>query len=161
MAEVHQDMKMTTMPSWINRAPKNLGTSSHGKLSADHWRTACTINLVITLIRLWGKDSSTDEEKDLLNNFIDVVTVIRWATARCTSEKHVSIVEVHIRRYLDGLVRLFSSAALLPNHHFLLHLPECIRAFGPVHGFWSYPFERFNGIIQRYNTNNKRGGELC
>jgi hypothetical protein len=46
---------------------------------------------------------------------------------------------------------------LYPNHHLSLHLAECIRNFGPVHGWWAFPFERYNGIIQRYNTNNKMG----
>ncbi|PIL27816.1 hypothetical protein GSI_10970 [Ganoderma sinense ZZ0214-1] len=27
--------------------------------------------------------------------------------------------------------------------------------FGPVHGWWTFPFERFNGLLQRLNTNSK------
>ncbi|KIJ58714.1 hypothetical protein HYDPIDRAFT_33895 [Hydnomerulius pinastri MD-312] len=29
------------------------------------------------------------------------------------------------------------------------------RAFGLAHGWWAFLFKRFNGIIQRYNTNSK------
>ena len=27
--------------------------------------------------------------------------------------------------------------------------------YGPTHGFWCFPFERFNGILGGYPTNNK------
>ena len=43
------------------------------------------------------------------------------------------------------------------HHHLSLHLPECLRDFGPVHSWWAYPFERFNGIIQRTKSNKRVG----
>ena len=42
------------LPSWLNAAPAAFGTTQHGKLSADQWRTVGTLNLPITLIRRWG-----------------------------------------------------------------------------------------------------------
>ena len=56
--------------------------------------------------------------------------------------------------YLCTLRELFNHN-LVPNHHLSLHLSTCLLLFGPVHGWWGYPFERYNGIIQRLNTNNK------
>ncbi|KAH8996076.1 hypothetical protein EDB86DRAFT_2829217 [Lactarius hatsudake] len=50
LAEVWLDMSKTTLPSWIGHAPPELGNGKHGKLSADQWRTACTVNLVVTLL---------------------------------------------------------------------------------------------------------------
>ena len=37
----------------------------------------------------------------------------------------------------------------------LLHLQDCILDYGPVRGFWCFPFERYNGILGAYPTNNK------
>ncbi|KAI0788085.1 hypothetical protein C8Q74DRAFT_1366864 [Fomes fomentarius] len=34
---------------------------------------------------------------------------------------------------------------------------ECLLAFGPVHGWWSFPFKWINGLLQRLNTNYKPG----
>ena len=39
--------------------------------------------------------------------------------------------------------------------HLLHHLPFFIRCFGPVSGFWMYPYERFNSWISR-RVNNRR-----
>lgn len=160
LSEVWADMAKTMVPSWISRAPRNLGSASHGKLKADQWRTACCINLVVTLVRLWGQSGSTQQQKDLLDNFLALVTAVRWATMRSTSEERVKIVEDHLQHYLTTLVLLFSEDNLVPNHHFSLHLVECIRAFGPVHGWWSFPFERYNGILQSQNTNNRLGKHI-
>lgn len=150
-------MAKTTVPSWISRAPHNLGTPSHGKLKADQWRTACTINLVITLIRLWSQHDGSPQERAFLDNYLSLVIAVRWSTMRSTSDDHIEIVQSHFHNYLTTFVFLYSKAHLIPSHHLSLHLPECIHSFGPVHGWWSFPFERYNGILQRKNSNSKMG----
>ena len=39
--------------------------------------------------------------------------------------------------------------------HLHLHLQDSFLNYGPVHGFWAFPFERYNGILGSYQTNNK------
>ncbi|KAI0323576.1 hypothetical protein GY45DRAFT_1341349 [Cubamyces sp. BRFM 1775] len=74
---IRRDIESTTRPSWLLKPPCNLGSASHGKLKADHWRTACTVNMVITFL------------------------------------------------------------------------------FGPTFVWWAFPSERYNGLLQRLNTNHK------
>lgn len=160
LKEVENDTKKTVLPSWITSGPKELGNASHGTLSADEWRTICSVNLVITMVRLWGHPGASDREKALLDNFLALAAAVRWATKRTTSENHIRILEEQLQIYLNGVVALFSETALYPNHHISLHLAECIRNFGPVHGWWTFPFERYNGIIQRQKSNRKFGEHL-
>lgn len=42
-----------------------------------------------------------------------------------------------------------------PNMHMHMHLKDCITSFGPVYGFWAFSFERYNGILGSYHTNNR------
>lgn len=42
-----------------------------------------------------------------------------------------------------------------PNMHMHLHLKDCINSFGPVYGFWAFSFERYNGILGSFHTNNR------
>ncbi|OJT08646.1 hypothetical protein TRAPUB_462, partial [Trametes pubescens] len=60
----------------------------------------------------------------------------------------------HLFRYLTTLRSLFDNQ-LVPNHHLSMHLKECLYLFGPVHAWWAFPFERFNGLLQHLNINNK------
>jgi hypothetical protein len=76
---------------------------------------------------------------------------------RSTSEKRIRIAEEQLVQYLESLVTLFSAKVLVTNHHMSLHVMECLRMFGPVHGWWAFPFERYNGILARSNTNFKIG----
>ena len=46
--------------------------------------------------------------------------------------------------------------ACTPNMHLHLHLKECINDYGPVYSFWCFAFERFNGVLGSYHTNNIR-----
>ena len=108
-------------------------------------------------MRLWGQRSATEYQHQILENFLALVTVVRFATMRSTSEQRIKIVEEQLQLYLSSFVELYSATALHPNHHMSLHLPECLRAFGPVHGWWAFPFERYNGILQQIETNNRRG----
>ncbi|OSC99540.1 hypothetical protein PYCCODRAFT_1340936, partial [Trametes coccinea BRFM310] len=60
----------------------------------------------------------------------------------------------HMMKYLESLRELFDHQ-FVPNHHLSMHLMECLLLFGPVHAWWAFPFERFNGLLQRMNTNSK------
>lgn len=40
------------------------------------------------------------------------------------------------------------------NLHLHGHLSACVRDFGPVYSFWLFSYERMNGILGSYNTNN-------
>lgn len=45
--------------------------------------------------------------------------------------------------------------ALSPNMHLLAHVTDCIIDHGPVYAFWLYAFERMNGVLGSFQTNNK------
>ena len=153
---IRADIQKTTLPSWMERPPQNFGSSSHGKLKADQWRTACTVNLTITLVRLWGVAGATERDRLLLDNFVHLVTAVDLATRRSMSAERAEAFDRHMLLYLQGLRDIFSHK-LVPNHHLSLHLVNCLLLFGPVHGWWAYPFERFNGLLGSLNINNLPG----
>ncbi|KAI0650198.1 hypothetical protein C8Q79DRAFT_923554 [Trametes meyenii] len=134
---LREDIATTIFPSWMERPPRNFGSPSHGKLKADQWRTACTVSMVITLTRLWGSSG-----------------VEHLATRRSMSHSRAARFDYHINRYLSSLRTNFDHN-LVPNHHLSLHLQQCLELFGPVHAWWSFPFERFIGMLQRLNINHK------
>ncbi|OJT15383.1 hypothetical protein TRAPUB_8050 [Trametes pubescens] len=154
---IRADICNTILPSWLEPPPKNFGNAAHGKLKADQWRTVCTVNLTITLTRLWGVASAAQRERLLLENFIHLVTAVDLATRRSMSEERAKAFDDHMFKYLQGLRELFAHD-LVPNHHLSLHLVTCLLMFGPVHGWWAFPFERYNGLLGALNTNNLSDG---
>lgn len=96
-----------TLPSWVARAPRNLGSPGHGKLKADQWRTACLINLVIMLCRLWGSNDAGERDVALLRNYLSLMTAVHWATTCSTSDQHAEIIEKYLVYYIHSTLQIF------------------------------------------------------
>ncbi|KAI0653713.1 hypothetical protein C8Q70DRAFT_1048312 [Cubamyces menziesii] len=154
VTRLREDINATTFPSWMERPPRNFGSPSHGKLKADLWRTVCTVSMVLTLVPLWGTTRASVRQKVLLDNFVHLVCATDLATRRSTNQARIDKFDEHMREYLRSL-RDLPDHQFVPNHHLSLHLKECLELFGPVHTWWAFPFEHFNGILQRLNTNSK------
>ena len=155
------DIKNMVTPSWLTCLPTNLGEPSHGKLKADQWRTLGTIYLPVSLVRLWHGSSEDDKRsarcKKLLSVTLSLISAIAIACRRTTSPADAKLYLHHMKAYLDGLRDLIPDYQFRPNHHMALHLPEYLIRFGPVHGWWTFPFERLIGFIQRLPNNFKMG----
>ena len=153
MEAVWKDMKATRLPSWITPAPYDWGTSRRGKLSADNWRVISCIHLPITLIRLFG--SSDGRPRELLDNFMQLVTAVRTATMRTSSAEQIEVYNEHIFAYTRGVLDLYPDYNVLPSHHAALHIGDMLSRFGPKHSHDSPHYERYIHFFHRMNTNHK------
>ena len=149
---VHADMAATVYPSFLKRAPPDVGSASAGTLSAEQWRTFCMVNLIITLVRIWGHLPSSDRRAMLLRNFVDLVAAVRAGTAKRVTPRTTNSYGVRMLDYLRGLRMLFLDTSLVPNHHLALHLSEMLDTFGPTHSYWAFPFERCIRLLRNVNT---------
>ncbi|RPD78430.1 hypothetical protein L226DRAFT_543787 [Lentinus tigrinus ALCF2SS1-7] len=154
LKELRHDIRQMYLPSWLEKPPSNIGDTSHGKLKADHWRTLCTVPMVMTLVRLWGTSRSVGQEAQALDNFMHLVAAVDLATRRTMSVDRANQYDVHMEAYIRGMLSIYN-VDLVPNHHLCLHLKECLLLFGPTHGWWAFPFERYNGMLQKLKTNQK------
>ncbi|TDL24062.1 hypothetical protein BD410DRAFT_696923, partial [Rickenella mellea] len=138
--QIQDHIQKTDRPVWNVSPPPNLGEASHGKLKADQWRSCIEFDLPVSLAQLWT-EGEQDERK--------------LALLQCTI--HAAKYTEYMHSYLKSMLQLFPGLKLRPNHHNALHIGEFLLRFGPMHGWWMYPFERFIGILQNIRTNNKMG----
>lgn len=157
MSELRSDIEHMITPSWLTSVPTNLGEPSHGKLKADQWRILGTTYLPVSLTRLWSRLEPDDERsvhcKKLLSVTLSLISAVIIASSRTTSQENADLYLHHMQTYLAGLRELFPLYKFLPNHHMALHLPEYLRLYGPVHSWWTFPFERLIGMLQRIPNN--------
>ena len=118
------------VPSWVNPAPLAFGTSKHGKLSADQWRTVSLINLPISLIRTWGLEEG--RRYDMLVNFLHLVEAVATLGYLEADKDSLALADELLLKYLEGVKELYKGAKIVPNHHLALHLTMFITLFGPV-----------------------------
>jgi hypothetical protein len=159
--EIWNDIRNMVRPSWLTSAPPDLGSANHGKLKADQWRAIGTTYLPISLIRLWAQTEHADDRskrcKDILNVTMSLVSAIIIASSRETSRAHIELYLQHMTAYMEGIKILFPEYTFHPNQHMALHLPDYLIGYGPIHGWWAFPFERVIGMLQRTATNCKIG----
>ncbi|KAJ3901529.1 hypothetical protein F5879DRAFT_991862 [Lentinula edodes] len=171
LAAIREDMEKLRTPSWMAAAPNHPGEASQGKFTADQWRTFCTVNLPITLIRLWGSLPHEERRYEMLVNFMHLITSIRLADMRVMTEERIQTFERHYRAYLTGIIGfemkdrlggLYPHTRVTPYQHMMLHFGDLLRLFGPVHSWRCFAFERFNYILQTTKTNSRFGAQfLC
>jgi hypothetical protein len=161
MNELCSDMEHMHTPSWLTSVPANLGKPSHGKLKADQWCTLGTTYLPVSLICLWDRleydDQCSRQCKKLLAVTLSLISAVIVASSRTTSQEKADLYLHHMQTYLNGLCKLFPQYRFLPNQHMALHLAEYLRFYGPVHSWWTFPFERLIGMLQRIPNNFQDG----
>ena len=44
-------------------------------------------------------------------------------------------------------IYMYGNESITPNMYMHCHLRSCVEDYGPLHGFWLFAFERYNGIL--------------
>jgi hypothetical protein len=158
---IRTDIKNLVTPSWMTSVPANLGSANHGKLKADQYRALGTVHLPISLIHLWSNTTIGNARSErchkILNVTISLLSAVSIASSRSTSRAAAELYLQHMQSYLEGIKALFPEYQFHPNHHMAMHLHEYLIRYGPVHAWWTFPFERVIGMLQRIPTNYKPG----
>ncbi|CAK5269091.1 unnamed protein product [Mycena citricolor] len=157
----------TTTPAWVDSVPSNYGDSNAGTIKAAEWRLLSTIYLPIALVLLWGDQDPSDPQSTRLLQMLDhtmslfsaVILVCQYTMTPSRADKY----RAFLKQWVDGLHANHPhtrSHAMRPNVHMAFHIYDFLILFGPIISWWSFPFERVIGLLQRINTNNHIGGEL-
>ena len=58
-------------------------------------------------------------------------------------------------QFCNQFEQLYGSELVTPNMHLHTHLLDCIKDYGPIYSFWLFSFERYNGLLGGYRTNQR------
>ncbi|KZS92870.1 hypothetical protein SISNIDRAFT_412149, partial [Sistotremastrum niveocremeum HHB9708] len=155
LPEIWKDNEQIITPSWVGRAPHQAGSAGAGTLKADEWRNFVTITLVFSLIKQWR--TKTARYQAILRNLMHLVAAGELANLRQINAATIAAYDFHIREYLTGHQELFLDKVFSIYQHGATHFADFLRAFGPVHSWRAYAFERYNGMMHDINTNSKIG----
>ena len=161
---VRRTILHTTVPSWIDRVPQNLGAASHGSLKAAEWLILYKIYYIIALIPLWnnpGIQRQSDEEKSRISALLESTTLLSTVTHFLTLPKikpsDLRELEELLVRYRKCLQKNWPKEPSRPNLHLTQHYSAVIQRFGPPRSTAAWAQERVNGLLQRFPTNHHPG----
>ena len=137
-------------PPEIGRIPSKISSGFSG-FTADQWK-----NWVIYYSAFALKGILPQEHYDAWMCF---VTACRLICCQTVTIAQCSEAESKIIEFCKHFEKLYGPELCTPNMHLSCHLVDCIRDYGPVHSFWCFSFERYNGILGSYHKNNHNIGE--
>ncbi|POV95546.1 hypothetical protein PSTT_16192 [Puccinia striiformis] len=149
--------KKFTLPSWIGRVPSTVGSAKGGKLKADEWVILFEIIMIPTLIQLLSEKSGDIFEIGVFKNLLHLTSITNIVRSLEITNDDIDALRIHLKAYRQGLLDLFPSFPTKPNHHYALHLPDCLSQFGPAPQWTAWSFERLNGSLASIPTNNHIG----
>lgn len=146
LTEIDRRARLIKVPSEVGRLPINI-SSNYGGFKADQWRAWITVYSPVVL-------------KGILppSHFLCWMVFVRACCILCQRIlRKVDLVtaDLLLLNFFEKFQGLYGEDSCTMNLHLHLHLKEVYLDFGPSHAFWCYPFERYNGILGSFPTNNK------
>ena len=134
------------VPSGIDKIRMKIG-SGLSNLTADQWKNWVIYYSIIAL-----NDLVSTEVLECWRLF---VLGCRTMCTKIITVENIKLGDAFLLQFCKRVERLFGNDSITPNMHLHNHLRECIEDFGPVHGFWCYPYERYNGLLGATPNNNR------
>jgi len=133
-------------PQDIGRIPGKI-EHSFGGFTADQWQNW---TLVYSMYALQGI-----LPQDHLDCWRLFVIACKYLGKKIVTIEDIESGDKYLIAFLKKFEELYGTSAVTPNMHLHGHLKDCLLDYGPFHGFWCFSFERYNGVLGKYNTNNR------
>ncbi|EJU01672.1 hypothetical protein DACRYDRAFT_16285 [Dacryopinax primogenitus] len=125
-----------------------IGYPAGGSLTSDEWRALGVLYGPAAIPPVLLK-TADPVHPSAARNYLKLATAIKIYLRREITESDL----------VSHSVQIYGEANVTPTFHWITHMAEQIRCFGPVHGFWTFLFERLNKVLKGYETNGHKGGE--
>lgn len=146
LREVDDRTRTFCIPSGVGRLPVNI-MSTYGGFKAEQWQTWITIYSAVVL-----KGVLPDNHLQTWLLFVHACCILGQ---RILPKRDILTADLLLLNYCKRFEQLYGKDKCTPNLHLHLHLKECLLDYGPAHAFWCFSFERYNGLLGSYHTNNK------
>ena len=134
------------VPVEISRLPKQI-SSNYGSYTAEQWKNW---TLIYSLHALKGV--LDDQQLQCWQTF---VLACKYLCKPVLSKTDILKADNCLLKFCTRFQELYGNEACTPNMHLHCHLKEVIIDYGPMHSFWCFSFERYNGILGSIKTNNR------
>lgn len=91
------------------------------------------------------------EQLKMWEHFVKACSIV---CTRAIAIENVQKAHDHFVEFNIAFQNLLGNENCTINMHLHCHLAESIYNLGPIYSFWCFPYERFNGILGSYSTNN-------
>ncbi len=145
LEHVQNRVDASKVPSNLGRLPFKIAKSFSG-FTAEQWKTWV---IVFSPFALFGQ--LPDAHYRCWLKFVKACKILCQPMIRISD---VGIAHDLLVKFCCDVERIYGKERITPNMHMHTHLADCILDYGPIYSFWLFSFERYNGILGNYYTNN-------
>ncbi len=145
IAKIDALMKEVSKCKEIGRSTKSMPT--HKSMKAEEWK-----NWVLLFSLYCLKDILPKRDFNLWQIF---VRACKFLLNTSISLGEVNDAHKLLTLYCSKFSEMYGKKSCTPNMHMHLHLKDCILNFGPLYACRTFSFERYNGKLGAYHTNNR------
>jgi hypothetical protein len=159
MRELQQFMDRSVPPRDVGRIRERLESLSHVKaVEWLNWVTMQAVPAVRTLVYQRAVVQEGERRKLFpvhgmhLRLFSQLQQLVEELCKYSTSAQAIRHIDTLLRDLMQTFADTFHAAGpsvCTPNMHLALHLPAQLRDFGPVQGWWCFPYERLMGVASK------------
>lgn len=133
-------------PHYIGRIPRKIASSFAG-FTADQYKNWTNLFSVIALHDILTGDH--------LKCWYYFVQASRLLCQMSITDAQIQLADAFLLKFCHRVENLYGKNLITPNMHLHCHLKQCLLDYGPVHNFWLFSFERYNGILENFPSNNR------
>ena len=145
LSKIEAKLRNFVVPVGLGRIPVSISIGRF--LTADQWKN-WTLYFSIFCLR----DLLSNDELECWRHF---VLACRRLCSFSVTNNDIIVADRLLLNFCKRAARIYGSNAITPNMHMHCHLTQCVKEFGPIHTFWLFPFERYNGVLEGQPTNNR------
>ena len=150
MKQLEKRIEQMDVPTDMGRLSKKI-SSNYGSYTAEQWKNWTLIYSMYAL-----KGVIEDNHLQCWQTFVLACKYLCRSTVTTVDLERADLL---LLKFCKEFEKLYGKKAITPNMHLHCHLKDIILDHGPVHSFWCFSFERYNGIMGSIST-NKRSLEL-
>ena len=133
------------LPPYIGRIPYKM-ESSVASFTADQFKNwTCYFSLICL------RDILPQEHLRCWQCF---VLASRIFCQMSLTNADIELADALLLKFCRQVELLYGNSVITPNMHLHGHLKQCLLDYGPVHNFWLFAYERYNGILESYPNNH-------
>ncbi len=145
LIKIEYRLREIVVPSGLGRLPVTVAAGTF--LTAEQWKNWTLYFSIYCLHDILPRNH--------LECWRQFVLACQKLSPHEITEDDVTVADLFLLRFCQKVLELYGPEALTPNIHLHCHLASCIREFGPMHSYWLFPFERYNGLLGNQPTNNR------
>lgn len=139
------------VPSDVGRLPSKIAHGFSG-FTADQWKHWVCIYSLFALKGIIPKG-----HYDMWSDFVHSCEIL---CSKVITLSDLITADEKLMTFCTKFEKILGKDKCTPNMHLHGHLRDCIVDYGPIYSFWCFSFERYNGILGEYHTNNSNIGKF-